>query len=238
MNKSNNNHRTLHFTPVETETIVQRIIGQFTQSLIRGDLKPGDRLPPEPELAEELGVSRTALREALKTLSGLGVIQSKRRGGTFIATAISEAMFNPLIFSLIIEKGSKEEILELRILLEVDALELAMEKAVEEDYQRLEQELAEFERLVDKGQFDRLGEFDVRFHLGILEMSRNPAFIRIGRTVMQLFAFPIGKALRVLGPAKVLESHRELLEIMRRKDLAAAREHVRESFRRSVDYFE
>lgn len=237
MNKNNDNQRTPHFSPVETETIVQRIIGQFTQSLIRGELKPGDRLPPEPELAEALGVSRTALREALKTLAGLGVIQSRRRGGTFIATAISEAMFNPLIFSLIIEKGSKEEILELRILLEVDALELAMEKAVEEDYEGLERELAEFERLMEQGQMDRLAEFDVRFHLRILEMSRNPAFIRIGRTVMQLFAFPIGKALKELGPLKVLESHRDLLKIMRRKDLAAAREHVRDSFRRSVDFF-
>lgn len=237
MNKNNDNQRTALFAPVETETIVQRIIGQFTQSLIRGELKPGDRLPPEPELADALGVSRTALREALKTLAGLGVIQSKRRGGTYIATAISESMFNPLIFSLIIEKGSKEEILELRILLEVDAIELAMEKAQEEDFAHLEQELDEFQHRMDCGQFDLLSELDVQFHLRILEMSRNPAFIRIGRTVMQLFAFPIGKALKELGPTKVLESHRELLEIMKRKDLTAARSHVRESFRRSVDFF-
>ena len=235
---SNNTERKYSlFTPVETETIVQRIIGQVSQSLIRGELNPGDRLPPEPELAEQLGVSRTALREALKTLAGLGVIHSKRRGGTFIATSISEAMFNPLVFSLIIEKGSKEEILELRILMEVDALELAMEKGNEEDFLRLEQELDEFEKAMVAGDTDALSELDVRFHLSILEISRNSAFIRIGRTVMQLFAFPIGRALKVFGPNTVLESHRELLRIMRKKDLQAVREHVRNSFKRSVEFF-
>jgi GntR family transcriptional repressor for pyruvate dehydrogenase complex len=225
------------FTPVETETIVQRIIGQVSRSLIRGDLNPGDRLPPEPELAEQIGVSRTALREALKTLAGLGVIHSKRRGGTFIATSFSEAMFNPLVFSLIIEKASKEEILELRILMEVDALELAMEKGNKEDFFQLEQELDQFEKAMVAGDTDALSELDVRFHLHILEMSRNSAFIRIGRTVMQLFAFPIGRALKVLGPKAVLNSHRELLGIMRKKDLQAIREHVRSSFERSVEFF-
>jgi GntR family transcriptional repressor for pyruvate dehydrogenase complex len=233
----NTENKTPLFAPVETETIVQRIIGQFTQSLIKGELRPGDRLPPEPELAEQLGVSRTALREALKTLAGLGVIQSRRRGGTFIATAISDSMFNPLIFSLIIEKGSKEEILELRILFEVDAIELAMEKADEDDLKRLEDELKAFEALIAEGDTEALGELDVRFHLMILEISKNPAFIRIGRTVMQLFAFPIGRALKDLGPEKVLQSHRELLEIIRRKDLQAAREHVRQSFKPSIEFF-
>lgn len=233
----NNERKSLIFAPVETETIVQRIISQFTQSLIKGELKPGDRLPPEPELAEQLGVSRTALREALKTLAGLGVIQSRRRGGTFIATAISEGMFNPLVFSLIIEKGSKEEILELRILLEVDALELAMEKADAEDFNRLEEKLQAFQEMIPSGDSEALGELDVQFHLAILEMSQNMALIRIGRTVMQLFAFPIGRALKDLGPEKVLQSHCELLEIIRRKDLKAAREHVRESFKPSITFF-
>lgn len=227
--------QTMPFSPVESETIAQRLIGEFAQSLIRGDLKPGDRLPPEPELAESLGVSRTVLREALKTLAGLGVIKSKRRGGTYIATSISEGMLNPLIFSLIIEKGSKEELMELRMLLEVDAVELAMEKAEEDELEQLAEELREFEVRIADGDFETLSELDVRFHLRILDMTKNPAFIRIGRTIMHLFAFPIGQALKVLGPEQVLRNHRELLEIIRRKDLPAAREHIRKSFAISMN---
>lgn len=215
---------------------MQQIIEKITQSLIRGELKPGDRLPPEPELASQLGVSRTSLREALKTLGGLGVLVAKKRGGTFIATAASQAMFDPLIFNLIIEKGSKDELLELRVLLEVDAVELAMNKAAAADYAMLEEDLRQFEETLPSGDLERLAELDLRFHLRILEMSKNQSFIRISTVVMQLFASPIEKTLKQIGPAQVLTNHRALCQAMRDKDLLRAKDHIIRSFENSRQF--
>lgn len=216
--------------------MVQQIIEKITQSLIRGELKPGDRLPPEPELAVQLGVSRTSLREALKTLGGLGVLVAKKRGGTFIATAASQAMFDPLIFNLIIEKGSKDELFELRVLLEVDAVELAMNKATPADFALLDGDLKRFEESLPGGDLELLAELDLRFHLRILEMSKNQSFIRISNVVMQLFASPIEKTIKQIGPEQVLINHRALFQAMRDKDLLRAKEHIIRSFESSRQF--
>jgi GntR family transcriptional repressor for pyruvate dehydrogenase complex len=224
------------FQPIHSSTVVQQIIEKITQSLIRGELKPGDRLPPEPELAVQLGVSRTSLREALKTLGGLGVLVAKKRGGTFIATAASQAMFDPLIFNLIIEKGSKDELFELRVLLEVDAVELAMNKATPADFALLDGDLKRFEESLPGGDLELLAELDLRFHLRILEMSKNQSFIRISNVVMQLFASPIEKTIKQIGPEQVLINHRALFQAMRDKDLLRAKEHIIRSFESSRQF--
>ncbi len=215
---------------------MQQIIEKITQSLIRGELKPGDRLPPEPELAAQLGVSRTSLREALKTLGGLGVLVAKKRGGTFIATSGSQSMLDPLIFNLIIEKGSRDELFELRVLLEVDAVELAMNKASVQDLADLEKALKKFEENLPGGDVKLLADLDLQFHLKVLEMSKNDSFIRISKVVMQLFASPIEKTIHQIGPEQVLINHRALHQAMVDRDLLRAKEHIIKSFESSRQF--
>lgn len=224
------------FQPIQSTTVVQQIIEKITQSLIKGELKPGDRLPPEPELALQLGVSRTSLREALKTLSGLGVLNARKRGGTFIATEGSQLMLNPLIFNLIIEKGPKDDLFELRVLLEVDAIELAIKKATTDDFKLLVNELDEFEKSIPSGDLELLADLDLRFHLRLLQISNNSSFIRISQLIMQLFANPIEKTLKKIGPKQVLDNHRELYQAIVERDLLRAKEHVVRAFESSRQY--
>jgi len=218
------------FQPIQATTIVQQIIDKITQSLVRGELQPGDRLPPEPELAIELGVSRTSLREALKTLCGLGVLVAKKRGGTFVATSVSQAMLDPLVFSLIIDKGSGDELFELRALLEMNAVELAIKKATSEDLMLLAAELENFQNYIPTGNLDRLAEMDLQFHLLILQFSKNAPFIRINQVIMRLFSQPINRALKESGPEVVLQSHRQLYEVIAKRDLEGAKAHILRSF--------
>ncbi|MGE5582015.1 MAG: FadR/GntR family transcriptional regulator [Bacillota bacterium] len=224
------------FQPIQASTVVQQIIDKITQSLINGELKPGDRLPPEPELAIQLGVSRTSLREALKTLGGLGVLVAKKRGGTFIATSGSQSMLDPLIFNLIIEKGSKEDLFELRVLLEVDTVELVIKKATPDDLDQLAAELDKFERTIPSGNLELLGELDVQFHLRLLQISKNTSFIRISQVVMQLFANPIEKTLKVIGPEQVLANHRALFQAIVDQDLLRAKDHILKAFESSKQF--
>lgn len=224
------------FQPIQSSTIVQQIIDKITQSLIKGELKPGDRLPPEPELAIQLGVSRTSLREALKTLGGLGVLVARKRGGTFIATSSSQSMLDPLIFSLIIEKGSKEELFELRVLLEVDAMELVIKKATESDLKAIAHEIDKYEASIPEGNLDMLAELDFQFHQRLLEFSKNPSFVRISRVVMQLFAHPMKNALLQVGPEQVLKSHRAIYQAIVERDLLRAKEHIVKSFESSKEF--
>jgi GntR family transcriptional regulator, transcriptional repressor for pyruvate dehydrogenase complex len=224
------------FQPIQSSTVVQQIIDKITQSLIKGELKPGDRLPPEPELAIQLGVSRTSLREALKTLGGLGVLVARKRGGTFIATSGSQSMIDPLIFNLIIEKGSKEDLFELRVLLEVDAIELVINKATPEDLDLLAIELAKFEKAIPSSNLELMAELDLQFHLHLLQITKNSSFIRISQVVMQLFATPIKKTLHMIGPEQVLANHRSLYQAIVDRDLLKAKEHVVKAFESSKQF--
>jgi DNA-binding FadR family transcriptional regulator len=224
------------FQPIHSNTVVQQIIDKITQSLIKGELKPGDRLPPEPELALQLGVSRTSLREALKTLNGLGVLISKKKGGTFIATSGSQSMLDPMIFNLIIDKGDTDELFELRVLLEVDAIELAMRKATEADLKALAAEIDRFEKSIPGGDLDLLADLDVQFHLHVLEIAHNSPFIRLSRVVTQLFSYPIEKALKLIGPEQVLESHRTLYKYIVDRDLLKAKDHIIKAFESSRQF--
>ncbi len=224
------------FQPIQSTTVVQQIIDKITQSLIKGELKPGDRLPPEPELAIQLGVSRTSLREALKTLCGLGVLNARKRGGTFIATEGSQSMLNPLIFNLIIEKGSKDDLFELRVMLEVDAIELAIKKATANDLELLAKELDEFEKNIPGGNLELLADLDLQFHLRLLQISNNSSFIRISQLIMQLFAYPIEKTLKMIGPNQVLKNHRALYQAILERDLLKAKEHVVHAFESSRQF--
>lgn len=198
-----------------------------------GELHPGDRLPPEPELAATFGVSRTALREATKTLCGLGVLKARRRGGTFVAAQFSPRMLDPLIFGLIIERGSPDELYELRVLLEVDAVELAIRRADQDDLHRLEEHLAAFEALIPGGDHEALHLEDVAFHQTLLQIGGNQSFARVAAVVIQLFAQPMRAALRNLGPEAVLANHRSLVEAIRRRDLPEAKRLIENAFRAS-----
>jgi GntR family transcriptional repressor for pyruvate dehydrogenase complex len=223
--------------PTKSTTVVQKVIDRITDSLIKGELKPGDRLPPEPDLALQFGVSRASLREALKTLCGLGVLVARKRGGTFVAAAGSQLMLDPLIFNLIIENGSRDHLFELRVLLEVDAVELLIKKATPDDLLILAQDLEQFAALLSDGDLEALARLDYQFHLRLIQMAKNPYFNRISQVVMQLYADPIEKALRQMGPDQVLASHRELYQAIVAGDLLKAKDHILkafESFRRNL----
>jgi GntR family transcriptional repressor for pyruvate dehydrogenase complex len=223
--------------PTKSTTVVQKVIDRITNSLIKGELKPGDRLPPEPDLALQFGVSRASLREALKTLCGLGVLVARKRGGTFVAAAGSQLMLDPLIFNLIIENGSRDHLFELRVLLEVDAVELLIKKATPDDLLILAQDLEQFAALLSDGDLEALARLDYQFHLRLIQMAKNPYFNRISQVVMQLYADPIEKALRQMGPDQVLASHRELYQAIVAGDLLKAKDHILkafESFRRNL----
>lgn len=218
------------YQSTQSITVVQKIIDRITNSLIKGELKPGDRLPTEPELAIQFGVSRASLREALKTLCGLGVLVARKRGGTFVAAAGSQLMLDPLIFNLIIENGSRDHLFELRVILEVDAVELIINKATENDLTILEQDLERFAAMLPNGDLNTLARLDYQYHLRLMQLAQNPYFNRISQVVMQLFARPIEKALIQIGPAQVLANHRELYQAIAKRDLLKAKDHIIKAF--------
>ena len=110
------------------------MIDSLTEAMIQKELRPGDKIPTENELSESLGVARNSVREAIKILGFLGVLEIRRPEGTFGCNGFSESMINPMIYGIILNQGdSYDSLMELREMTEAGVLRLAMEKQTKED---------------------------------------------------------------------------------------------------------
>ncbi len=173
---------------LKKESVVQSVINCLTDAMRSGELKPGDRIPPEPELAASMGVARSSVREAIKILSYLGVLESKRSEGTFVCSGFQESMIDPMIYGIILNQDSFENLMELREMVEAGIMRLASQKYDEKDGRALEALLEQMKEIVHSGdnEVDRFFEVDNRFHDLISQMGRNPLADKISRVVRTL----------------------------------------------------
>ena len=128
---------------LNNESVVQRVINCLTDAMINKELRPGDKIPTELELSETLGVGRNSIREAIKILVYLGVLEIRRAEGTFVCEGFTESMIDPMIYGIILDKtDSYDNLMELREMMEAGVVRLAMAKYTEEDMQNLEEKLS------------------------------------------------------------------------------------------------
>ena len=151
---------------LKKESVVQSVINCLTDAMRNKELKPGDRIPPEPELAASMGVARSSVREAIKILSYLGVLESKRSEGTFVCSGFQESMIDPMIYGIILNQDSFDNLMELREMVETGIMRLASQKYDEEDGHALEAMLEQMKEIVHSGdnEVDRFFAVDNEFH--------------------------------------------------------------------------
>ena len=162
-----------NFTVIKRRRVSEEVIDQIKQLLLEFKLQEGDRLPPERQLAKQLGVSRVPLREALFSLERSGLLNIKRGagGGVFV----SEPRVEPYaeFFSLMLQlgKASVQDLTEARLFLEPNVAKLAAERASAEDLEKIKQTITEYEERVDR-EVPRSLE-DMHFHIRVAEASKN-----------------------------------------------------------------
>ncbi len=213
--------KTTAFQTLKRPNVVEDIIETFKQAIIRGELQPGERLPSEAALGQQLGVGRGTVREAMKMLEALGVVNIKRGDGTYIVDKPSSALLSPLVFAIMLEAGMGTELLELRAIVEVGYCQLASEKATPEDWQRIEAAKAAFETYARSPGWaaDELAQRDLNFHYAIVEATHNPLVIKIGRTVEELFFASMRRTLQSTQDVEGnINIHRHILRALREGD--------------------
>ena len=125
------------FSEMPKGSISKIIISRITDAMINGSLKPGDKIPTELEFSEKLGVGRNAVREAIKVLVEFGVLEIRRAEGTFVTEDFNQNLMNPVIYGLILSKGSMKELLEFKISLWGAVLYMAVRNASDKDIQEM-----------------------------------------------------------------------------------------------------
>jgi GntR family transcriptional repressor for pyruvate dehydrogenase complex len=168
--------------PIHRETVMATVARKIEQLVRSGNLKVGDRLPPEPDLAQRLRVSRGSLREALKGLMSLGLIKSRAGDGTYIQSSLNRVLNQHFQWMILLDEVKHFEIYELRKIVEPDAAALAAKRATRDDIERLK---AALEGLAEgRRNPEVFHAFDIQFHDAFAQASGNAA---IQATVRMLY---------------------------------------------------
>lgn len=213
--------------PLGRKSVVKQVLDHFREALINRELQPGDYLPSETELTEAFGVGKTSIREAIKMLEAVGIVEVKQGHGSFIREKPAEDTLTPMIFQLIVDQGTHEQLIQLRALFEPGYMTLALEQATDEEIEWIGESIEEFERSIAEG--TQRAEDDLDFHYRILEATHNPFIIRIGKTVLQLFTASVTQSMRTI-PDIALRDHRAIFAALAARDRKALDSAVRQSF--------
>lgn len=181
--------RVSYLRKLNSESVVQQVINCLTDAIIHKELRPGDKIPTEMELAQTLGVGRNSIREAIKILVYLGVLEIRRAEGTFVCEGWTESMIDPLIYGIILDKSdSYDNLMELREMMEAGVMRLAMTKCNDADIQHLEEKLLAMKAEIAKGTKNAKAVFeaDNEFHEAVSLMGHNPLVNKIDRVVRML----------------------------------------------------
>ncbi len=212
---------------VRTSRLYEQIVQQIEESVLKGTLKPGDQLPAERELAQSLGVSRTAVREAVKTLREKGLVEAYSGRGTFITDGTSQAARQS--FDLMIKVGQQEgspHLAELRLILEPGIAALAASRIQEPEIVAMREAVA----VMDRAQRDPEAyiEADLDFHLALAEAAGNPLILSLIDSIVGLLREQRIRIFNVEGgPQRGQIHHKRILEAVERHDPELARSTMR-----------
>ncbi len=217
------------FKPVKKTKIYEEIVAKVKSMIEDGKLNTGDQLPSERELSEFFKVSRSSVREALRTLESQGFLESRQGDGTYIARQPIEDLVNPLATVIFSEKDGQMELFEMRRLIEPQLAYLAAERATPAEVAELERILDLQEKELARGETGT--DVDKAFHNLLAEATKNNILLKVMESVMDALTESRGKYLQVNGrPERSLYRHREILNALKAgdKELAAKvmREHL------------
>ncbi len=190
----------MEFKEITHIRLYESVMEQIMNLLKNKELKPGDQLPPERELAEKFSISRGSLREAFRVLESRGLIESKPGGGRFIRELKKDTIINAENIILSLEKSSILELLEAREMFEVKIAEVAAQRAIPEDIELIKKSLsnAKKEEKLDDKEMKR----DTEFHIAVARASHNFVFINILKLHLDLLRETRGKTWQISGRKK------------------------------------
>jgi len=215
------------YKAVQSSRLYEQIVKQIEESILKGALKPGDQLPAERDLAQQFGVSRTAVREAVKTLREKGLVESYSGRGTFITNGTSQAIKQSLDFMMRIgQQDGLVQLAEVRQILEPEIVALAASRVQEQHLAMMREAVAVMDEALRDP--DAYIEADLDFHLSLAEAAENPIILSLIDSIVGLLR---EQRLRIFyvdgGPERGQFHHKRILEAVERHDADGARDAMR-----------
>jgi GntR family transcriptional repressor for pyruvate dehydrogenase complex len=178
-------------------TMSDEVISRFKDLIKRRVLVPGERLPPERNLAEAMDVSRPTLRQALRALQILGVIRSRQGSGSYLSDTPNDILKAPLEFALAMKGAMAIDLFEARFAIEVKLAELAARRRTGEDLQEMRNALCDMQTAM--GQPEEWCKHEIRFHDVLLKAARNSVMASIMEMLSHLLLESRKQTVRLLS---------------------------------------
>ena len=208
------------FEAIRRSKVYEEVAKQI-ERLILTKLQPGDKLPSERELAEMLAVSRSSIRDAIRSLELLGMVEPRQGAGTVVREISADSVVNPLATLLTRQRQSVTELLDFRKMLEPPLAARAATHASAEEVAEMEEILRRQEEKLRGGEVPV--EEDTEFHYSIAMAAENSVVLKVLDVLMDLLRETRERSLQVEGrPQKSLAGHRRILSAIKRRDAAAA----------------
>jgi GntR family transcriptional repressor for pyruvate dehydrogenase complex len=212
---------------IQTSRLYEQIVQQIEESILKGALNPGDQLPAERELAHQFGVSRTAVREAVKALREKGLVEAHPGRGTFVTDGTSHSIRQTLdwILRTGLEEGTAH-VVEVREILEPEIAALAASRADDDAIASMREPVA----VMDHAYRDPEAfiEADLDFHLALAEAAGNPLILSLIDSIVAVLREQRMRIFKVEGgPERGQYHHKRILDAIEHRDPQAAREAMR-----------
>src|SRR5215217_1290270 len=219
------------FTAIISEkngTTAEEVVTRLREMIQNGELAPGDRLPPERDLAKLLGVSRPTLRAGIRSLTTVGILQSKQGAGTFVAEAQESPTLDTGALKLLsaLHGFTSDEMFEARLALEMSIAALAAERATSEQMAQLAEEIAGMYASVERP--EQYLVHDMHFHQTVAAASGNRILTALMNMVASiLFEYRSKTVKRATDLKDSAEQHHSIYRAIREHDQEAARQAMR-----------
>ncbi|MFL5376284.1 MAG: FadR/GntR family transcriptional regulator [Myxococcales bacterium] len=216
----------LELEAVRKERRYEQVAEQIQKLIAEGTLKPGDRLPPERELATRFGVARSSIRDAVRTLEVMGILEPRQGTGTVVRDLSADSLVVPLATVLVRKRELVEELIDVRRILEPALAARAAKNATVEEVMELEDILRRQREKMSRGQ--PTIEEDSEFHYAIGRAARNSVVLKVLDILMDLLRESRARSLQTQGrPERSYAGHQRVLRAIKRRDPDAAEKAVR-----------
>lgn len=213
------------FAPVNNKRVYEHVVDQIQQQILNGELKKGDKLPTEKTLIEQLSISRTSVREALRALEVTGIIENRLGEGYFVSGVMGSTLIEPLTAMFMLNNGTPKDLLEFRTIIESHAAELAAMRITSDQAFHLQSLL---DSLGDTKLEEQRANIDIELHHYIAQITGNILIINMSHIIAKMVDTFIHTSRRKIlenpnNEAKLLEYHVKIVQSIIDQDPEAAR---------------
>ena len=217
------------YTPIQSAKVFERVAQQIERRILDGELRSGDRLPTERELAEQFQVSRTAVREAMKILAQRGLVDMRPGRGTIVIDGAHEAMQHSIGLAMKLklgEVGGSENLVEVRAILETEIAALAAARATEKEIMAMREAIRVMDESLNDA--DAYIAADNQFHEALAQATQNVLILILINSIVNLLSEQRKQIFGVEGgPQRGQFHHRHILESVIQRDPEMARAAMR-----------